>query len=243
MVRDGLMDRFGIDEIYGMHNLPGLPVGAFALCPGPVMAATDRFSIHVEGKGGHAAYPHLCLDPVLAGAQIVTSLQSIVSRNLDPLEACVISVTQFNAGTVQNAIPPSAKLNGTIRTLKDEVFETASRRIREVVAGVATAQGVSATVSIDRGYPVTTNDAAAAAFAGSVAVGVAGAEAVNTAMPPMMGAEDFSYMLQARPGAFLFTGNGDTAGLHNSAYDFNDEAIPYGVSFWVRLIETALPRH
>lgn len=241
MVSDGLMERFHIDEIYGMHNLPGLPVGSFSLRPGPIMAAADRFEIRIEGKGGHAAIPHLCADPVHAGAQIVSALQAIVARNLDPLDAAVVSVTQFNAGSAQNAIPQSARLAGTTRTLKPETRDLVETRLREIVAGLSAAHGVTSTVSLSRGYPVTHNHASQAAFAARVARDVAGAEHVQDDVPPMMGAEDFAYMLQARPGAFVFAGNGDTAGLHNPAYDFNDTALPFGISYWVRLIEIALP--
>lgn len=241
MVSDGLMERFRIDEIYGMHNLPGLAVGSFSLRPGPIMAAADRFEIRIEGKGGHAANPHLCADPVFAGAQIVSALQAIVARNLDPLDAAVVSVTQFNAGSAQNAIPQSARLAGTTRTLKPETRDFVETRLRDIVAGLSSAHGVTSTVSLARGYPVTHNHASQAAFAARVARDVAGAEHVQDDVPPMMGAEDFSYMLQARPGAFVFTGNGDTAGLHNPAYDFNDTALPFGISYWVRLIEIALP--
>lgn len=241
MVADGLMDRFAIDEIYGMHNLPGLPVGSFCLRPGPIMAAADRFEIRIEGKGGHAAYPHLCADPVYAGSQIVAALQSIVSRNLDPLDSAVVSTTQFNAGSAQNAIPQSARLAGTIRTLKAETREFVEQRLREIVAGISAAHGVAATVSLARGYPVTRNHPDQAAFAAEVARDVSGHEKVYDEVPPMMGAEDFSYMLQARPGAFIFTGNGDSAGLHHPAYDFDDAALPFGISFWVRLVESALP--
>ena len=241
MVGDGLMDRFGIDEVYGMHNLPGLPVGSFSLCPGPIMAAADRFEVRIEGRGGHAAYPHLCADPVYAGAQIVSALQSIVARNVDPLDAAVVSVTQFNAGSAQNAIPQTARLAGTIRTLKAETRDFVEQRLRDVVAGISAAHAVAASVSVSRGYPVTRNHPGPTAFAADVARDVAGRDRVYDAVPPMMGAEDFSYMLQARPGAFIFTGNGETAGLHHPAYDFNDEALPFGISFWARLIETALP--
>ena len=240
MVRDGMMDRFGIDEIYGMHNLPGLPVGAFGLRPGPIMAATDRFEITIEGRGGHAALPHLCIDPLLAGAQMVTALQSIVSRSVDPLQAAVVSVTQFNAGAAQNAIAQTARLGGTIRTLKAETFDLIERRLREVAGGIAAASGTSATVSVNRGYPVTSNHPAQARLAAAVAADVG--LSVDDDYPPMMGAEDFSFMLEARPGAFLFTGNGDSAGLHHTSYDFNDDVLPHGISFWVRLIETTLPR-
>ena len=239
MVRDGLMERFGIEEIYGMHNLPGLPVGVFALRPGPIMAATDRLEIEIEGKGGHAAAPHLCNDPVLAGALMVSAIQGIVARNVDPLEAAVISVTQFNAGTASNIIPQSARLGGTLRTLKAETFDTLSQRLDAVVQGIASAQGVTAKVTIHRGYPVTKNHPDQTLVAAGVARQI-GTE-VDTDAPPIMGAEDFSYMLEARPGAFIFTGNGETAGLHHPEYDFDDAVLPYGISYWVRLVETALP--
>ncbi len=240
MIEDGLMDRFGISEIYGMHNLPGLPVGAFATRPGPIMAAADRFEITVEGRGGHAAAPHQCIDPVLVGAHIVTLAQTIAARNIDPLDACVVSVTQFRGGSAQNAIPQTAKLGGTVRTLKSETRRFAEERLREIVDGVARAHGAKATVTYARGYPVTRNHPAQTAFSGEVAARVAGADGVDTGVPPLMGAEDFSYMLEARPGAFMFIGNGDTAGLHHPGYDFNDAALPFGIRYWIELVETAL---
>ena len=240
MVEDGLISRFGIDEVYGMHNLPGLAVGRFALRPGPIMAAADRFEIDVEGRGGHAAQPHQTVDPVLVGAHIVTLAQSIVSRSVDPLEACVVSITVFQAGSAQNAIPQTAKLAGTTRTLTPEMRDLAEARLRSIATSVATAHGATATVRYSRGYPVTRNDPAKARVAEAAATAVAGAERVEGAIPPIMGAEDFSYMLEARPGAFVFIGNGDTAGLHHPGYDFNDEAIPHGIGYWVRLVETVL---
>ena len=241
MVEDGLMTRFAIDEIYGMHNLPGLPVGQISLRPGPIMAAADYFEVAIEGKGGHAANPHLCLDPVLAGAQLVGALQMIASRNVDPLESCVLSVTQFNAGSARNAIPQTARLAGTVRTLSRDTRDLAERRLREIVAGVAAVHGVTCTVQYSRGYPVTVNHAAQARFAAGVAADVVGEAAVDAATAPMMGAEDFSYMLEARPGAFVFIGNGASAGLHHPGYDFDDAVLPVGISYWARLVETALP--
>jgi hippurate hydrolase len=241
MLDDGLVARFGFDRVFGMHNLPGLPLGQFALRPGPIMAATDRFEINVRGRGGHAAMPHLCRDPLLAGAAITCALQTIVARNVDPLDACVVSVTQFAAGTAGNAIAETARLSGTVRTLKAETRRFAEDRIREIAASVATAYGVEAASSYSYGYPVTVNDPAAAHFAAGVAREVAGDDKVDGAIAPMMGAEDFSYMLEARPGAFVVLGNGDSAGLHNAGYDFDDRALPYGISYWVRLVETALP--
>ena len=240
MIDDGLMDRFAIDEVYGMHNRPGMPVGAFSLRPGPILAAADFFDVDVEGRGGHAAYPHECIDPVLVGAHIVTMVQTIVGRNVDPLDNCVVSVTQFKAGSAHNAIPSTAKLVGTVRTLEPATRDLAERRFREIVASVAQAHGARAEVRYRRGYPVTRNHAAQAEFSGRVAAEVADGM-VDTSMLPIMGAEDFSYMLEARPGAFIFIGNGDTAGLHHPAYDFNDTALPYGISYWQKLVEAALP--
>ena len=241
MIQDGLMTRFGIDEIYGMHNLPGLAVGQFALRPGPIMAAADRFEIEIEGRGGHAAQPHLTVDPVLVGAHIVTLAQSIVSRSVDPLEACVVSITVFQAGSAQNAIPQTAKLAGTTRTLTGAMRDLAEARLKSIAESVAGAHGAKATLRYSRGYPVTRNDPAKTRLAEAAATAVAGPGGVDAAIAPIMGAEDFSYMLEARPGAFVFIGNGDSAGLHHPAYDFNDAAIPHGIRYWVSLVEQALP--
>ena len=240
MVEDGMMDRFGIARVFGMHNMPGLPVGHFAITPGPIMAATAEFTIAVEGRGGHAAMPHTTIDPVAAASQIVLALQTIVSRTVDPLDSAVVSVTKFHAGDAYNVIPQRAELAGTVRTLHDEVAETVFARMRAICDGVAAACGVTAALRIAVNYPVTRNDPDEAAFAAGVAREIAGEGKVDAAVRPTMGGEDFSYMLNARPGAFIFAGNGDTAGLHNPAYDFNDELIPHGVSYWVRLAETAL---
>ncbi len=240
MIEDGLMTRFGIDEVYGMHNLPGLPLGHFALRPGPIMAAADQFRIEIEGRGGHAAAPHQTVDPLLVGAQIVTMAQSIVSRNVDPLESCVVSVTQFQAGTALNAIPQTAKLAGTTRSLTPAVRDFTEQRLRAIVEGVAAAHGAQASITYTRGYPVTRNHFREAATAGRVATSIVGIDHVDANTSPIMGAEDFSYMLEARPGAFVFIGNGDSAGLHHPAYDFNDAAIPLGIRYWVTLVEAAL---
>jgi amidohydrolase len=241
MVKDGLMERFGIEEVYGMHNMPGLPVGQFAIRPGPIMASADGINIDIEGVGGHAAKPHQAVDPILCGAHIVTQLQSIVSRNVDPLDAAVVTITVFKAGSADNVIPGAVKLRGTARSFRAETRDLLENRIRKIVEGTALAHGAKATFAFHRGYPVTSNHAKQTAFAAGVAKEIAGHERVDADAAPMMGAEDFSFMLNARPGAFIFIGNGDTAGLHNSAYDFNDEAIPLGASYWVRLVETALP--
>ena len=240
MIDDGLMDRFRIDEVYGMHNFPGLPVGHFAIRSGPVMAATDTITIDIEGVGGHAARPQFTVDPILVGAQIISQLQSVVARNIDPLDSAVISICVFQAGTAENIIPQTARLRGTARSFVPHVRDLLERRVHEVVEGIARAHGAKATLNYRRGYPVTRNHEEQTAFAAQVAAEVAGAERVDTDMAPVMGGEDFSYMLQARPGAFIFIGNGDSAGLHHPAYDFNDEAIPVGTSYWVRLVETTL---
>ena len=239
MIKDGLMDRFGIEQVYGMHNGPGIPIGAFAIRPGPIMAATDELDITIEGHGGHASRPHKCIDSVLVGAQLIAALQQIVSRNVDPLESAVISVCEFHAGTARNVIPQTAELRGTIRTLTADVRELVERRIGEVVAGIAQITGAKIDLNYKRGYPVTVNHPAQTELAVEIAKEVAGANNVHDT-PPLMGGEDFSFMLEARPGAFIFCGNGDSAGLHHPAYNFNDEAILYGTSFWIKLVENTL---
>ena len=241
MVEDGLMERFRIEEVYGMHNYPGLAVGEFALRPGPLMAAADRITIEIEGRGGHAARPHASIDTVLVGAQIINAVQSIVSRNVDPLEAAVISICVFQAGSTDNVIPQTALLRGTARSLTPKVRDQLETRLHDVVTGTARLHGASAKLTYRRDYPITRNHERQAAFAASVAKEVAGGERVNDQVAPVMGAEDFSFMLEARPGAFIFVGNGMSAGLHHPAYDFNDEAIPFGTSYWVKLVETAMP--
>jgi amidohydrolase len=240
MVKDGLMSRFGIEEVYGMHNYPGLPLGEFAIRSGSMMAAADHVDIAIEGKGGHAARPHLAIDTVLVGAQIVNQLQSIVSRNVDPLESGVVSICMFQAGHTDNVIPQHARLRGTARSLTPEVRDLLQKRIGEVAEGTARLYGATATVSYHRGYPVLVNHERETSFAVDVAREIVGNTKVDTAVAPVMGAEDFAYMLEERPGAFIFVGNGDSAGLHHPAYNFNDEVIPVGTSYWVRLTETAL---
>ncbi|HXX52693.1 MAG TPA: M20 aminoacylase family protein [Xanthobacteraceae bacterium] len=240
MVKDGLISRFGIEEVYGMHNYPGLPLGAFAIRPGSMMAAADHIEIDLQGKGAHAARPHLGIDTILVGAQIITQLQSIVARNVDPLESGVVSICMFQAGQTDNVIPQHAKLRGTARSLKPEIGELLRQRIGEVVEGTARLYGASAKITYTNGYPVVVNQPRATAFAADVAREIVGKDKVDTDIAPVMGAEDFAFMLQERPGAFIFVGNGDSAGLHHPAYDFNDEAIPIGTSYWVRLAETAL---
>jgi amidohydrolase len=241
MLDDGLMDRFGIEEVYGMHNHPGMPIGSFAIRPGPAMASADAIEIDIEGKGSHAAKPHMSIDTVLVGAQIVNAVQSIVARNVDPLHAAVVSICMFHAGRAENVLPQTAKLQGTVRAMRPEVRALLEARLHDVVEGTARVYGATAKLTYHHGYPVLENHERQVEFAAAVAGEIVGGERVNTQAPPVMGAEDFSYMLQARPGAFIFMGNGDTAGLHHPAYDFNDEAIPVGTSYWARLIETAMP--
>ena len=241
MIEDGLMDRFGVAEVYGMHNFPGLPLGHFAIRPGSLMAAADHFTIDIEGHGGHAAKPNATIDPVLVGSSIVQALQSVVARNVDPLQSAVVSVTTFHAGEAFNIIPQRARLTGTARSLDPLVRDLLERRMGEVARNVAVAFGATAHFHYLRNYPVTVNAAAETEKALAVAREVAGAENVDPNVAPVMGGEDFSFMLQARPGAFIFIGNGDTAGLHHPAYDFNDAAIPYGASYWARLAETLMP--
>jgi hippurate hydrolase len=240
MIRDGLMEKFSISEVYGMHNMPGLAIGAFASRNGPIMAATDEFDINIRGRGAHAAMPNRGIDPVVIAAHIVVSLQSIASRRTDPFDSTVVTVTKMQGGTAYNVIPDTAKLSGTIRTLKPESRESSQAQLKQIAEGIAAAHGAEATVSVHAGYPVTVNHPDQTDAALGVAADVAGVQAVNGATDPTMGGEDFSYMLNARPGNFIFIGNGDTAGLHNAAYDFNDEIIPFGVSYWVRLAETRL---
>jgi amidohydrolase len=240
MLRDGLLDRFGIGEVFGMHNFPGMPIGQFAIRSGPMMASTDTIAIDIEGVGSHAAWPHAGVDTILVGAQIINQLQSIVARNVDPIEAAVISICVFQGGHTDNVIPQHAQLRGTARSLSAEVRDLLEKRVRDVVEGTAALYGAKAKLTYKTGYPVLVNEEGRTAFAATVAREIAGADKVNENCQPLMGAEDFAYMLQQRPGAFIYVGNGDSAGLHTPAYDFNDEAIPVGTSYWVRLAETAL---
>ena len=242
MVDDGMMERFSIARVFGMHNMPGLPVGQFATRPGPIMAATAEFTITVKGRGGHAAMPHGTIDPIVIASQMIAALQTISSRSIDPIDSIVVSVTKFHAGDAYNVIPQSAEFAGTIRTLRNEVGEASRERMRAICEGIASAHGATVDVDIDVNYPVTHNDPEETVFVSDVARTIAGDAAVHGAINPVMGGEDFSYMLEARPGAFIFAGNGDTANLHNPAYDFNDELIPHGISYWVRLTEIALGR-
>ncbi|GAB5374790.1 MAG: M20 aminoacylase family protein [Acuticoccus sp.] len=243
MIDDGLITRYGIQRVFGMHNFPGMPVGTFGLRTGAMMASADRLRITIEGIGGHAARPNMSRDPIVAGSAIVMAAQSIVSRSADPLEAAVVSLTVFNAGSADNIIPQSALLRGTVRTLKPEVRDMVEARLNEIVTQVGAAYGVRAELEYRRDYPVTMNDPAEAVHVGDIAARVVGEQNVDRNIVPTMGGEDFSFMLNTVPGAFIFAGVGeDVANLHNEAYDFNDELIPVGCSYWATLVETTMPR-
>ncbi len=242
MVDDGLMDRFGITEVYGMHNMPGLPVGQFALRDGAMMASTTQFVITVKGRAGHAAKPDQTVDPIVTATQIIAALQSIVSRNVDPVKGGVVSVTAISGGDKAfNIIPDTVEMRGTTRALDSDVKALLEARIDEIVPKVADALGATASIDwLGTPYPVTVNHAEQTEKAFAAATAIAGRDAVDRNVAPVMGGEDFSFMLQARPGAFIFVGSGDIANLHNPAYDFNDDVLPLGASYWVRLAETLL---
>lgn len=241
MVKEGVMDRFGIGSVYGIHNAPNVEFGHFHTNPGALMASVDTAFVYITGKGGHGANPHECIDPVVAVVGMVGAIQTIIPRNVYALDEAVISVTQIHAGTASNIIPEEAMFCATIRCFNPEVRALLKRRIHEIVEGHALAYNVAARIDYDWGYPATINEAASAAFAAEVAREVSGEAAVNDAANREMGSEDFSYMLESRPGAYLFLGTGPGAGLHHPAYDFNDEAAPIGASFFARLVERAQP--
>ena len=240
MCKDGLMDRFGIQEVYGMHNMPGTPVGHFAIRPGPLLASADEFEIVVTGKGGHAAAPHQAVDTTLVAAQILLSLQSIVSRTVNPLRSVVVTVGTFRTDSdASNVIAHTARMEGTVRTLDPEYRTIAERRIREIAEGTAAAHGASVEVTWTEGYPVTVNWPENTGYAVEVARSISAH--VDDETDPIMPAEDFSFMLEERPGAYIFLGNGDTAMCHHPAYNFDDEAIPFGSSWYSGMIEARMP--
>ena len=241
MVQEGVMDRFDVAQVYGIHNAPNIPFGNFQTTPGALMASVDTAFVYITGKGGHGATPHDCIDPVVAVVGMVSAIQTIIPRNVYALDEAVVSVTQIHTGTASNIIPEEAMFCATIRCFKPEVRALLKRRVHEIVEGHATAYNVQARIDYDWGYPATINHAENAAFATEVATEISGADAVDGNSNREMGSEDFSYMLEARPGAYLFMGIGPGAGLHHSAYDFNDEAAPIGASFFARLVERAHP--
>ena len=241
MVKEGILDRFDIKEVYALHNAPGTPVGHFYTTPGPIMAAADDFDIHITGKGGHGAMPHETIDPVVAAVSIAQAIQTIVSRNNYSQDSLVVSVTQIHTGSADNIIPEKAYVNGTVRTFDPAVQGMVIARLEAIVAGAAISFGVEAEVVYNVGYPATVNDPDRTVFAANVAREIAGDKGVIDDNGPEMGAEDFAYLLEKRPGAYLFVGNGDTAGLHHPEYNFDDETAAAGASFFARLIERALP--
>ena len=240
MLEDGLMERFGIQQVYGMHTSPTHELGKFALCAGPMLAACDKFTIEIAGKGSHAGRPHEGVDPVVVAAQIIMALQTIASRNINPLDAVVVSTCVVHAGEAFNIIPEGATLIGTVRTLSERVRDQTHARMRQIAEGTAALFGATAKTTFEGDVPVTVNDPEKTRFAQAVASEIVGAANVKT-MRPIMGAEDFSHMLRNAPGAFIMLGNGVGPGLHNPGYNFNDAAIPLGVSYWIRLAETAMP--
>ncbi len=240
MVDDGLMDRFNIQEVYGLHNMPGLETGKFAIRSGAFFAAADQFTIVVKGRGGHAAQPHKGVDTTVVAAHTVLALQSIASRNVDPLHSVVVSVCSFRTGSdAYNVIPQEVVLKGTVRSLIEEVRDLAEKRIGEIASRTAEAFGAEAVTEYERGYPVMVNSVEETEFAARIAEKITGQATKEN--PPIMGAEDFSYMLEARPGSYILIGNGDTAPVHNPNYNFNDEIIPSGSSYWAELVETRMP--
>ena len=252
MIEDGLFEQFPMDAVYGMHNWPGLPAGTFGVIPGPMMASSNEFRVVVKGKGAHAAQPHRGIDPVMVAVQIAQSWQTIISREKNPLETAVLSITQIHAGSATNVIPDEAVLIGTVRTFSTEVLDLIERRMEEIAKGVATGFNAGVDFGFKRNYPPLINHPEQTAFAVEAMRAVVGEQNVNTAVEPTMGAEDFAFMLQAKPGCYVFIGNGDgdhRAGghglgpcqLHNGSYDFNDQLLPIGASFWARLVEMSLP--
>ena len=240
MVRDGLITRWQIDEVYAMHNMPGIAVGHFAIRPGAIMAAADQFEIVVTGKGGHAAKPQDCIDPLVAAAQMIVSLQTIASRSVDPLKEVVVSVCVIETDSVaHNVIPQVVTMKGTVRSMNPKVQDLVEDRLTRIIAGTALAFGVKADLTYRRGYPVTVNTPANTGYAIAVADAVSGKVDPDTA--PMMGAEDFSFLLNERPGAYIFLGNGDTEMVHNPGYVFDDAALPFGASWFAGMAEARLP--
>jgi hippurate hydrolase len=246
MVEEGLFERFPVDAVFGMHNIPGMAAGSIAVKPGAMMASYDIFEITITGRGSHGAMPHHGIDPITTGAELVQKLQTIVSRNIDPLEPAVVSVTKFHSGTAWNIIPNDAVIGGTVRAFSEAVQSQVEQRIRQLCEGTAASHGASISVRYERRYPPTVNTVDAAALCARVADELVGAERVNRDPKPAMGSEDFAWMLRARPGAYVWLGNGiGSAGgcmVHNPGYDFNDAVLPVGAAFWVRLVETALAK-
>ena len=245
MIEAGLFDKYPVESVFGMHNIPGMAVGTFAIRPGPMMAAFDIFRLTVTGRGGHAAMPQFAIDPILIGAKIIEAFQSIVSRSVDPQDAAVISVTQFHGGDAYNVIPDAVEIHGCTRCFSPKVQAMMEQKMRTQAEQICAASGASATFYYEKRYPPTVNAQAETEMAAKAAASVVGAERVNLNPKPAMGSEDFAYMLQAKPGSYIWIGNGDGEGscmVHNPSYDFNDAILPIGASYWVKLVEQLLPR-
>jgi hippurate hydrolase len=245
MVEDGLFDKFPCDAVYGLHNWPGMPAGEFAVMPGPMMASFDVFEIVLAGRGSHAAMPHMGIDPIVAASALVQALQTIPSRTVSPVDAAVVSVTQFHGGDTWNVIPAEVILRGTTRAFSAEVQDAIEAGVRRVAAGIDAAYGTTSSVRYERRYPPTVNTPAEAGRAADAMRRLVGDANVHTALPPTMGAEDFAFMLQVKPGAYGWIGNGPGEGgcvLHNPRYDFNDDILPLGAAYWVTLVEQELAR-
>jgi amidohydrolase len=245
MIEDGLFERFPVESVFGLHNWPGIPVGEMMVMPGPVMAGTCGFEVHVRGHGCHAAMPHQGIDAIVTASQLVQALQTVVSRTLHPCDAAVVSVTQFHAGEAWNIIPEEVVMRGTIRSFKPEVQDAVERSIERLCSGIASANGAQISVRFERRYPPTVNSPAEARFCQQVATEVFGEEKVLRDILPSMGAEDFAYMLKEKPGCYVWLGNGPGTGgctLHNPHYDFNDELLRLGVGYWAHLVRCALPK-
>lgn len=240
MIDDGLFERFPMQEVYGLHNKPNLPIGTFGIAPGPIMGSVDEVHIQVDGVGGHAAFPHATVDPVPIVAALISAVQSIVARNIDPLESAVVSITSIHGGGAFNVIPETFVLKGTVRTLDAGVRDQIEARLKEIVAGMAASFGASIRLDYVRSYPVTVNDPTMVRLAAAAAGEVAGAENVITDWTPALGGEDFAFMLERCPGAIIFAGNGASAGLHHPEYDFCDDLIPWGCSYWTTLVAQRL---
>ncbi|MBW9089340.1 amidohydrolase [Rhizobium wenxiniae] len=241
MVDDGVMDRFKINEVYAMHTEPGLPIGQFTTASGPLAASADGFRIKIEGKGAHGASPHVSVDPLVVGGNILLALQTIVSRNVHPRQCAVVTVGWISGGKAGNVIPQSAEMGGTTRTFDPATHDLIEKRITEIASHVAEAYGATAMVTYKRMFPPTVNHSNETAFAVNVAKSLVGAKNVNGTMEPLMGSEDFAFMLEARPGNFMLIGNGDGPSVHDAHFDFNDEAIPFGVAYFKALVEQGLP--
>jgi len=244
MVKEGLFDRFPVEAVYGMHNWPGMPVGKVGASAGPMMAAFDTFDLYIRGKGGHGAMPHQAVDSVLVACEVVGALQSITSRNTDPVDALVVTVTQIHGGDAYNVIPGEVHLAGTVRSFREEVRDSVAPAMKRIADGICAAYGATAELRYDKLYPATVNSVEETEQAVAAAAAVVGADAIDRSPVPSMGAEDFAYMLREKPGSYIWMGNGDVEGgcmLHNPGYDFNDEIIPIGVSYWAELVEQALP--